>query len=209
MKRRVIVLAGTTSLLAGCISVSIGSGDVPPSSFYELTDARPAPPAAPAAGTAPRIALQAMGADPIADSTAIVYSRRDGERAFYQFASWTERPSVRLVQLAQHRLESRGRFAAVTQLGQPVESDWLLTFDLETLVHDVSVTPGRAQLTLRAELIHRRERRLVAWRSFSAAPPVAEPAAPAAVAAFAVATADVLDQLAEWVEASVVAFGKR
>jgi ABC-type uncharacterized transport system auxiliary subunit len=44
---------------------------------------------------------------------------------------------------------------------------------------------------------------------FSAAPAVAEAAAPAAVAAFGVATAEVLDQLAGWVESTIAAHGGR
>jgi ABC-type uncharacterized transport system auxiliary subunit len=158
-----------------------------------------------AAGASVRLAIQQAGGDPMADSIALVYSRRPGERALYQFASWSERPSRRMTQLAQQRLQARGRFAAVTQLGQPVASDWLLTLALDTLVHDVSATPGRAQIVLRAELIRRADRTRVAQRSFSAAPPVAEAAAPAAVAAFAVAVADVLDPLAAWVENTIAA----
>ena len=205
MKRLAAMLAAATLSLAGCVSVSVGSADVPAMTYYVLADARPAPAAPPAASAKARIAIQGVGADPLADSLPIAYARRAGERAFYQFASWTERPSLRLALLAQQKLEARGRFATVTQLGQPVDSDWLLTLALETLVHDVSGTPGRAQLGLRAELIHRRDRSRVAQRTFTAAPPVDEAAARAAVAAFAVATADVLDPLAEWVEATVAA----
>jgi ABC-type uncharacterized transport system auxiliary subunit len=208
MKRRVAVLA-PVALLAGCVSVSVGNSDTPALIYYVLADARPAPPAAPAAGAFGRIAIQSIGADPLADSISIVYSRRPGERAFYQFASWTERPPRRLAQLTQQRLEARGRFAAVTQLGQPVQSDWLLTLAVETIIHDVSSTPGRAQLAVRAELIHRLDRRRVAHRIFSAAPPVGEATAPGAVAGFAVATADVLDQLTDWVEVSVAAHPAR
>jgi len=193
------------ALLAGCVSVSVGNADAPGVTYYLLADARAAAAVAPAAGARAPLAIQAVGSDPIVDSTAMVYSRRPGERAFYQFASWSERPSRRLALLVQQRLESRGTFASVTQLGQPVNADWLLTLALDTVVHDVSGTPGRAQLVLRAELIRRADRARVAQRIFSAAPPVIEAAAPAAVAAFAVATSDVLDELAPWVEAAVAA----
>jgi len=204
-----ILAAAAALLLSGCVSVSVGSADVPGMTYYVLADARPATAEPTAANAKARIAVQGIGADPLADSIPIVYARRAGERAFYQFASWTERPSLRLALLAQQKLEARGRFASVTQLGQPVDSDWLLTLALETLVHDVSSTPGRVQLSVRAELIHRRDRSRVAQRTFTVAAPVGEAAAPAAVAAFAVATADVLDPLAEWVEAAVAAHTKR
>jgi ABC-type uncharacterized transport system auxiliary subunit len=209
MSRLAVALVALAVLLAGCVSVSVGAADVPAISYFVLADARPLSASPQATGTSARLAIQAIGADPFADSTAIVYSPRAGQRAVYQFASWTERPSQRLAQLAQQRLQARARFAVVTQLGQPVDSDWLLSITLESLVHDVSSTPGRAQLALRAELIHRRDRSLVAQRAFTAASPVAEAAAPEAVGAFAVATADVLDLLVDWVEATVTANAKR
>lgn len=205
MKRALAAAAAAMVLLAGCVSVSVGSADAPGLTFYVLADARPAAVEARRPGASARLAIQADGSDPLTDSTAIVFSRRPGERALYQFAAWNERPSRRLALLTQQRLEARGRFASVTQLGQPVATDWLLTLAIETLVHDVSTEPGRAQLVLRAELIHRRDRSRVAQRTFIAAAPVAEAAAPAAVAAFAIATAEVLDQLADWVEATVAA----
>lgn len=209
MKRALAAAAAAGVLLAGCISVSVGSADTPGLTYFVLADARPALAAEPSPGASARLAIQANGSDPLTDSTTIVYSRRPGERALYQFAAWSERPSRRLSQLAQQRLESRGRFASVTQLGQPVHTDWLLTLAIETLVHDVSTEPGRARLVVRAELIHRADRSRVAQRVFTAAPPVTEAAAPAAVAAFGTAMADVLDPLTDWVEATVAAQPQR
>ena len=205
MKRRAALSIAAASLLAGCVSVSVGSADTPAVTYYVLADARPAAGAAPAGKPLAPLAIQGLAGDPLADSIAVVFSRREGERAVYQFASWSERPSRRLAQLAQQRLQAGGRFASVTLLGQPIAADWLLSLTLDTLVHDVSTSPGRAQLVLRAELISRRDRSLVASRTFTAAPPVAEAAAPAAVTAFAAAAADVLDQLSAWVEATVAA----
>lgn len=192
------------ALLAGCISVGIGAADSPGVIYYVLDDARPAA-SRPSTSGKQTLALHGLGADPLTDSTAMVYSRRAGQRGLYQLAAWTERPTRRLVQLAQRRLEARGAFAAVTQLGQPVAADWLLTLTIEQMVHDVSGATGRAQLVVRAELIDRRarDRGQLATARFAADPPVAERNAPAAVSAFALATAEVLDQLAAWVEATV------
>lgn len=205
MKRRAALSIAAAACLAGCVSVNFGAADAPALTYFVLADARPARIAAPPAKPLAALAIQAVAGDPMADSIALVFSRRDGERAVYQFASWSERPSRRLAQLAQQRLQAGGRFASVTLLGQPVAADWLLSLTLETLVHDVSISPGRAQLGLRAELIDRRARSLVASRTFTAAPPVAEPSAPSAVAAFGTAVADVLDPLTAWVEAAVAA----
>jgi ABC-type uncharacterized transport system auxiliary subunit len=203
--RSTLAALAAAALLAGCVSLSLGNSDTPALTYYVLADARPAVQTAAPQAPAPRLAIQGTNVYPLADSISIVFSRQPGERSLYQFASWSERPSRRLAQLAQQRLQAGGRFASVTQLGQPVASDLLLTLALETMVHDVSSVPGRARITLHAELIDRRDRSLVASRRFSAAPPVDEPAAAAAVTAFGLATADVLDALTRWVEATAAA----
>jgi ABC-type uncharacterized transport system auxiliary subunit len=191
--------------LTGCVSVSVGAGDAPALVYYKLGDARPAQAAKSAADGGFRLAIQSTGGDPVADATQIPYSRRQAERSFYQFAAWTERPSRRLAQLAQSRLEASGRFAVVAQLGQPIAADWLLTLSLESLVHDVGTTPGHARLALRAELIRRDDRIRVGQRLFTAEAPVGEANAPAAVAAFDVAVADLLDQLTAWTVSTLAA----
>ncbi len=195
-----VVLSG---LLAGCVTVGIGARDAPGITYFVLEDARPASPSG--AGARETLTVHGISGDPLTDSTSMVYSRQPGERSLYQLAAWTERPTRRLAQLAQERLEARGAFAAVTQLGRPAQSDWLLTLTVEQMFHDAGSTPGRAQLALRAELIDRRDRNRVATARFAAAPTIAEANAPAAVKAFAEATADVLDQLVAWVESSVQA----
>lgn len=201
--RRAALLALALLTLAGCVSVSVGHGDVPATIHYQLSDARPAAPL-PSSGTA-RLAVQSLGGDPTLDGLQLVFSRRPGELAYYQFAAWSERPSRRLGMLAQQRLDASGRFAVVTQLGQPIATDWLLTLALESLVHEVASPPGRVNLALRAELIRRSDRARIGQRVFTAVLPAAEAAAPAAVAAFNLAVADVLDQLGPWVESTIAA----
>lgn len=201
--RRAAVAAAAVALLGGCVSVSVGNSEAPAVTYYVLADARPAPARTESAGSQARLAIAATAGDPVADSLALVYSRRPGERNFYQFAAWTERPSRRLAQLAEERLQARGSLALVTQLGQPLATDWLLTLSLDAMVHDVSSTPGRAEIALRAELIRRADRTRVAQRAFAAAAPVSPAAAAPAVAAFATAAAELLDELAPWVEAEI------
>lgn len=201
--RRAALAALALLPITGCISVGVGHSNVPPTVYFQLSDARPAAPA-PSSGNV-RLAIQSLGGEPTIDGLQLVFSRRPGEFAYYQFAAWSERPSRRIGLLAQQRLDASGRFAVVTQLGQPIATDWLLTLALESLEHDVATPPGRVRLALRAELIRRSDRSRVGQRLFTAAPPAAEAAAPAAVAAFNLAVADVLDQLGPWVEATIAA----
>lgn len=205
MRRAVAAVGAAVTMLAGCMSVSVGNADAPGVTYFALADARPSAAAVAPPPGAPRLSIQASGADPLADSVSMAFSRRSGERQLYQFASWSERPSRSLAVLAQDRLLAGGRFASVTQIGQPVASDWLLTLRLEQMLHDVAPTPGLARVAVRAELVDRRERVVIGQRLFAAAAPVAEPAAAPAAAAFGVATADLLDQLTPWVESTVAA----
>jgi ABC-type uncharacterized transport system auxiliary subunit len=203
--RRAALAALALLPLAGCVAVTVGSNDAPPIVYYQLDDARPRTPAPPATSPAPRLAIQAISGDPIADASQLVFSRRPGERSFYQFALWSERPSRRLALLAQQRFEAGGTFAVVTQLGQPIATDWLLTLALESMVHDVSTPPGAVRVAWRAELIRRSDRSRVGLRAFTAEAPAAEATALAAVAAFDIAVANALDQMTAWVESTLAA----
>jgi ABC-type uncharacterized transport system auxiliary subunit len=203
--RRAALAALALLPLAGCVAVTVGSNDAPPIVYYQLDDARPRTPAPPATSPAPRLAIQAISGDPIADASQLVFSRRPGERSFYQFALWSERPSRRLALLAQQRFEAGGTFAVVTQLGQPIATDWLLTLALESMVHDVSTPPGAVRVAWRAELIRRSDRSRVGLRAFTAEAPAAEATAPAAVAAFDIAVANALDQMTAWIESALAA----
>ena len=47
----------------------------------------------------------------------MAYSRNGQQRELYQFASWSDRPSARIVQLLSERIEARGMFESVSRLG--------------------------------------------------------------------------------------------
>jgi ABC-type uncharacterized transport system auxiliary subunit len=87
-------------------------------------------------------------------------TRAAQQRAFYQFASWTDRPSTRIVRLLADRIEARGMFSSVALLGNSIGGDLLLNVAVVDVIHDVSTGTGRIEV--QAELIERRGRRLVA-----------------------------------------------
>jgi len=192
------MLAIGTVLLAGCVTVGIGS-DSGVQTQYVLNDQttsaqrRSAP-------VAPALLIVSEAGDPIADSLSIAYARRSGERALYQLATWADRPSRRLAQLVQQRLLARGSVAAVAMLGQPLNSDWLLNLSVTDIHHDVSNEPGQARLALRATLFDRRQRTLLGQQAFEASVPAAAATSAAAAAAMNQAVARALDALVPWLE---------
>lgn len=205
-RRRLIALglAGTLGLTA-CVSVEVGQ-KTPAQRHFRLTDghaddradvqaAAPMPP--------PRVAallIQALPADAAADTTALAYSRRANELAYYQFATWTERPVRQLPRLLQHRLEASGLVGAAGLLGEPLSADWLLTLAVDALQHDVATPPGQARFALTAELFDRRSRTRVARRQFEAVVPTAQADSAAAAEALSLGVTQVFDALLPWLD---------
>jgi ABC-type uncharacterized transport system auxiliary subunit len=167
-----------------------------------LSDAG-APPPRRAAPVAEALLIQTEAGDPIADSLSIAYARRNGERALYQLATWSDRPSRRIPQLVQRRLEARGSFAAVAMLGQPLAADWQLALAIDDIHHDLTSEPGRARLAVRAALYDRHNRGLAAQRTFTVEVAVTEAKSATAAVAMGQSVAGVLDALVPWIEQEV------
>jgi ABC-type uncharacterized transport system auxiliary subunit len=196
-RRGALALAGLALLLGGCISVGIGNSDSDGQAQYRLADLAPAP--GRAERTVPRaLVVAAMPSVGIGDTFSMAYSRAPQQRALYQYASWADRPSSRIVQLLVRRIDARGAFGSVAELGRGVGGDLTLNITVDELVHDVATGRGRLQLT--AELIDRGPRALVARRRFSTEAPVAEPNARNAVDALSRALTAALDELVPWLE---------
>jgi ABC-type uncharacterized transport system auxiliary subunit len=195
---RAVVALGLALMLAACVSVGIGS-DAAPQAYHVLDDPG-APPARRAAPLVGALLIQPLPADAVADTVAIAYSRRANELAFYQLASWTERPVRRLPRLLQRRLEAAGVAAAVGILGDPLRADWLLTIGVDALHHDVAAPPGHARFALTAELFDRRTRTRIARRQFEASAPCTSADSAAAAAALSQTVAQVFDALVPWLE---------
>jgi ABC-type uncharacterized transport system auxiliary subunit len=198
-RRAALALASASTLLAGCISVGIGNSESNMQAQYRLEDL--APPPSPAKRTVPRsLVVAAMPSIGIGDSFSMAFSRAPQQRALYQYASWADRPSNRIVQLLTRRIETRGAFASVAELGRGVGGDLTLNITVDELVHDTAGAQGRLQLT--AELVDRATRTLVARRRFEANAPVAQEDARGAVDALSRALTTVLDEVIPWLEAA-------
>jgi ABC-type uncharacterized transport system auxiliary subunit len=185
-------------LLSACISVGIG-GDSAPHVYHVLHDATAATPRR-AEPLLRALLIQPLPADAQADTVSIAYSRKAHEFAFYQLASWSERPVRQLPRLLQRRLESRGVAAAVGLVGEPVRADWVLTIAIDTLHHDVSATPGQGKLALTAELLDRRNHTPIARRQFEASATSTTADSAAAAAALSQTVGLVFDDLVPWLE---------
>ena len=197
MTRVAIVFAGV-ALLTGCVSAP----DVPSREYYVLED--PVQPGVAKAGTgsARVLLVQPAVASPFYDTQSLAFSRAPGQRAYYQFAAWTERPARRVSELLTRRLEARGSFRSVASTTAGVKGDLVLNLRLDEFYHDVSAAPGSARVEVTAELVDATGRAVLARRRFTQSAPVASENARAAVVAFNQATAALLDEVAAWIEGS-------
>ena len=195
MKNGAAAVAGFV-LLAGCLSFQ----DVPPREYFVLDDLVKAD-ASRAAVPAGRVLLvSAASASPFYDTQNLVFSRAPGQRAYYQFAGWTERPGRRLNELLMRRLEARGSFKSVAATTAGVRGDLVLNTRLEEFYHDTGASPGSVRIEMSAELVDYAGRTIVAQRRFAQSVPAAGENAQAAVAAFNRATATLLDEMSAWIE---------
>lgn len=172
-------------LLAGCFP--IGGTREAQRYFVLEVPAQRAAPASPQRAAA--LAVERTSAASFYDTQDIVYSRSPGTRAYYQFNSWTERPSRRIHELLRSRLEGSG-----------VSKNLVLRTHLEEIYHDAAVPPGVARIVLAAELVNTSSQAVVARRSFSRAAPAASYDAPGAVRGFSAALDALLDDVVAWVK---------
>lgn len=183
------------ALLAGCMGIP----EVPPREYYVLEDRAGEGGAKPGAAPGRVLLVNPALASPFYDTQSLVFSRAPGQRAYYQFAAWTERPARALSELLARRLEAGGGFRAVAATTAGVRGDIVLHNRLEEFYHDVAEKPGSVRIEVTAVLVDPVERTLIARRRFVLSAPVASENAPGAVAAFNQATTALLDEMSAWI----------
>ncbi len=185
-----------TTLLAGCL----GGASAPSRTYYVLQDRAPPEAAKPRAAGGKSLVIAGASADVFYDAESLVFSRHPGQRAYYQFASWTDRPSRMVMRLAERRLDASGQFASVARLTAGLRADLLLNIVVVEFYHDVAVNPPVVRVELTCELIEWRSRSLLAQRTFTQSVPVKKDDAEGAADAFDRAIADTLNTIVPWVE---------
>ena len=196
MKRLPLALLLTT-LLAGCL----GGASAPSRTYYVLQDRAPAETTKSRAANGKSLVIAGASADVFYDAESLVFSRHPGQRAYYQFASWTDRPSRVVVRLAERRLDASGQFASVARLTTGLRADLLLNIVVVEFYHDVAVNPPVVRVELTGELIDWRSRSLLAQRTFFLTAAVNKDDAEGAADAFDRAVTEALNSLVPWVEA--------
>jgi cholesterol transport system auxiliary component len=198
--RRFVAFAALGLMATGCVSLDIGK-DTAPQAQFRIVDGGSGAAATASRSNGRNLIVSPQPSASIDDSYALAYSRLPNQRAAYQFATWSDRPSNRLAQLLVERLAARRAFESVSLAGRGVAGDLLLNVSVNDFYHDAAASPGTARVEVAAELIDRNTRKLLARQRFAATAPVAEANSAAAAAALSAASTKVLDDLVVWVEA--------
>ncbi len=203
LSRRHALLLGGVGILAsssGCVNLG---GKAPAHLSYELRDLGESKPAS--RPKLDRVVLVTWSASSaFYDTTSIAYSRSSGALAYYQLASWTERPAEQLGRLFARRLAGTGAFRDVATVAAPVQGDWLVDVQLEEMLHDDGNPPGVARISVFVRIVDRAARRTIDTRRFLAQEPLKTESADGAVDAFEVALARLLDESVRWVLAEAL-----
>ena len=181
--------------LSGCINLGLGNKDAPAVTNYVLEDlGRTAEEHTPKPLVLTVLDTQTTS---FYDSDGIAYSDGDGTRSYYQYARWTERPGKRMTDLLTLRLDREKLFKAIAGDGQ-VRGDWLLEMELLEFYHDASHPPGKARITLSADVVDLTRHTLVGHKLFSVSQDLASFDAAGAHQGFDQATTRLLNDLVDW-----------
>ncbi len=190
--KRLVALA-FAFVLAGCAGLGAGRAQ-----RYFVLEAAPSQLVAATVKRDAMLLVEPTTASAFYDTQEIIFSRVAGQRAYYQFSSWTEPPNRALSAPLAARLELAGAFRGVAETTSSVRGSVLLRSHLVEVYHDATSVPGSAKVTIAAELSDSAGRMLLARKTFVASVPVRSHDAAGAVQGFNEAFGTILDEIAVW-----------
>jgi cholesterol transport system auxiliary component len=132
------------------------------------------------------------------DTPQMAYVQQPYELNYFAASRWAETPARMLGPLIAHVLEQTNGFRAVVQTSGTLPADLRLDTELVRLQQDFKTRPSQVQLTLRAQLIDVRGKRLLAEHQFDAFEAASSDDAYGGVAAANRLVQRVLGELAEF-----------
>ena len=188
---KTLAIVSLLVVLTGCV----GHSNLPPVQYYVMGNGHETASARPASQRSRVLLVHPTSVAAFYDTQRLVYSRAEGQRAYYQFAAWTERPGRAFSELLIRRLG-----ASATTSG--VKGDLVLHTQLHELYHDASGKPGAVRIEVSAQLVDTAGRLVGERQRFSRSVPAASENAAGAVEAANRAVSEVLDDIAAWIEGS-------
>ncbi|MGC2047820.1 MAG: ABC-type transport auxiliary lipoprotein family protein [Gallionella sp.] len=100
------------------------------------------------------------------DTQQMAYVQQPHELNYFATSRWADTPARMLEPLIAQAMIQTESFRAVVQTAGPIPADVRLDIELVRLQQDFQTRPSRVQLTLRAQLIDARGKRLLAAQQF-------------------------------------------
>ena len=184
-------------LLAGCSALQ----PPPPSppSHDHLLEPSTLPAALTPPPGAPALALAPVRPGPTLDGRRMLYRDASGRLLAFADNRWAAPPDAQLGHWLAVALERAGGVAAVIVPGGRGSADLLLETELVALELESAQEPGTLRIELRLQLLHARDRRVLATARLSESEPLATTGPAQAVAASGRALARLLDAAAAFV----------
>jgi cholesterol transport system auxiliary component len=132
------------------------------------------------------------------ETSQMAYVQQPHELNYFAASRWADTPARMLGPLIAHALEETESFRAVVQTSGTLPADLRLDTELVRLQQDFKTRPSQVQLTLRAQLIDVRGKRLLAEHQFDAFEAASSDDAYGGVAAANRLVQRVLGELAEF-----------
>jgi cholesterol transport system auxiliary component len=162
MSCQAIKLLAPLLLLAACTSLPEPKGVSP--NIYML-EAGPAIPAAQVKRDLV-LSISVPRALPGFDTPQMAYVQQPYELSYFVTSRWADTPAHMLEPLIAQAMQQTQSFRAVERTAGTIPADVRLVVELVRLQQDFTASPSRVRLTLRAQLIDVRGRRLLATQQF-------------------------------------------
>ena len=151
---------------------------------------------------APKASLNLLvnlpGANPIYNTTAIAYTKRPYEIAYFVKNSWVEAPAEMLQPLIIETLQNTHYFHSVGTVATIGNYNYLLNTQIVRLEQDFSKEPNMLRFVLRAQIIRSDTNQLIASKEFAVSEIMSQQDPYTGVLAANRAVAEALRQLAQF-----------
>ncbi|MBY0268648.1 MAG: ABC-type transport auxiliary lipoprotein family protein [Burkholderiales bacterium] len=172
IRRGLRLAAAGIALVTLCACSALQPSAAPQTFFYTL-DGPAITGTAAVPADAPTLTINTPHAAAGFDSPRMIYIRETHKLEHFAGSAWIDPPARMLTPLLVAAIENTGAFRAVVQKPGTASGELRLDTEIIRLQQDFRTLPGRARFTLRAYLVEEKTRRVLAWREFDAAVPVA------------------------------------
>ncbi len=183
----------------GC---SLGPTETTPVHTYLLEPSYSAKaiPRTPARDNRATLLISVPRAQPGFETPRMAYLLRPHELNYYAFNRWVDTPAGMLLRSLSQAMERSGLWRAVVQAPSPVRADYRLDCD-NLVLEQQFFSRSRVRLTLRAQLIDVKRQSVIGTHSFEVVEPSPSEDAYGGVLAANLASARLLNLMAEWLAA--------